>query len=181
MYAAAGDGGIDAGGTMMSHTIYVLNIDGLGISDEAFIGYVENEVTAEMIRTLGIDRIAPAKDRELILSDFGDLEKHFDENLTIRLNRKELQRLVLKRYLQAEIMLYSCLNGDESRLMNLILKKQKIIDLLDEVTDAIFIMPMMKEQNSLGLGSLLDNLYLLSLATRQEVKIRLIKGYKYYI
>ena len=39
----------------------------------------------------------------------------------------------------------------------------------------------MKEQNSLGLGSLLDNLYLLSLATRQEVKIRLIKGYKYYI
>ena len=164
----------------MSHTIYVLNIDGLGISDEAFIGYVENEASTEIIKTLGIDRIAPAKEREYILSDFGDLEKHFDENLTIRLNRKELQRLVLKRYLQAESMLYSCLNGDESRLMNLILKKQKIIDLLDEVTDAIFIMPMMKEQNSLGLGSLLDNLYLLSLATRQEVKIRLIKGYKYY-
>jgi len=165
----------------MSHTIYVLNIDGLGISDEALTGYIENELSGENLKELGIDAIVQAKTGEYILSDFGVLEKYFDENLAITLSPKEIQRLVLKRYLQAEIMLYSCLNADESGLMNLIMKKQKIIRLLDESSDTMFILPIMKNQESaIGLGSVLDKLYVLSVATGKEVKMRLIRGYKYY-
>ncbi len=165
----------------MSHTIYVLNIDGLGISDETLTGYIENELSEEVLKDLGIERIVPAKTGEYLLSDFGVLEKYFDENLAITLSPKEIQRLVLKRYLQAEIMLYSCLNSDETGLMNLVLNKFKIIRLLDECSDTMFVLPVMKNQeNTLGLGALLDKLYVLSVATGKDVKMRLIRGYKYY-
>ena len=61
------------------------------------------------------------------------------------------------------------------------MKKQKIIRLLDEISDAMFVLPIMKNQESaIGLGSVLDKLYVLSVATGKEVKLRLIKGYKYY-
>ena len=165
----------------MSHTIDALNIDGLGISDETLIGYIENELSEEVLKDLGIERIVPAKMGEYLLSDFGVLEKYFDENLAITLTPKEIQRLVLKRFLQAEIMLYSCLNADETGLMNLILNKHKIIRLIDEFSDTMFVLPVMKNQeNTLGLGALIDKLYVLSVATRKEVKMRLIRGYKYY-
>ena len=165
----------------MSHTIYVLNIDGLGISDETLTGYIENELSEKVLKDLGIERIVSAKTGEYLLSDFGVLEKYFDENLAITLSPKEIQRLVLKRYLQAEIMLYSCLNSDETGLMNLVLNKFKIIRLLDECSDTMFVLPVMKNQeNTLGLGALLDKLYVLSVATGKDVKMRLIRGYKYY-
>ncbi len=166
----------------MSHTIYVLNIDGFNIPDEKLIESVEAALrNDETLKKQGIDCIYPAKINEYLLSDFGELEPFFDENLALTLKPKEIQRLVLKRYLQAEIILYTCLNGDESGLLNLIMKKQKIIGLLDECNDAMFILPVMKDQeNALGLGALLDKLYVLSVATGKEVKARVIKGYKYY-
>ena len=164
----------------MSHTIYLLNIDSLQISDEALINSVETSLYNDnTLKFQGIDCFFPAKEREYVLSDFKELEVLFNENLTLTLNQKQLQRILLKRYLQAEILLYSCLNSEETGLLKLIAKKHKIIGRLDENDDSIFITPIQPER-LLGLGGLLDNLFLYSVATGGEVKARLIKGYKYY-
>ena len=164
----------------MSHTIYVLNIDGLQISDEALISSVEASLyNDDTLKYQGIDCFFPAKEREYVLSDFKELEILFDENLTLTLNQRQLQQILLRRYLQAEILLYSCLNSEETGLLNLIAKKHKIIDRLEESDDSIFITPIQPER-LLSVGGFLDSLFLYSVATGEEVKVRLIKGYKYY-
>ena len=98
----------------MSHTIYVLNVDGLGISDEALIGRVEGVLyNDDTLRYEGIDCFFPAKTSEYLLSDFGVLERFFDENLTMTLTQEDLKKLLLERYQQVACMLSSCLNGEE--------------------------------------------------------------------
>ena len=164
----------------MSHTIYVLNVDGLGISDEALIGRVEGVLyNDDTLRYEGIDCFFPAKISEYLLSDFGVLERFFDENLTMTLTQEDLKKLLLERYQQVACMLSSCLNGEELGLFDLIANKHKIINRLEENSDAIFITTVRPER-FFGLGAFLDNMYLFSVAMMREVKVRLIKGYKYY-
>ncbi len=164
----------------MSHTIYVLNIDNLGISDETLICRIEGILYNDAaLKCAGIDCIFPAKKSEYILSDFGVLETFFDENLTMTLTQEDLKRLLLERYHQVVGMLSSCLTNGEVGLLELIASKHKVINRLEESNDAIFITPVRPER-FFGLGALLDNMYLFSAAMMREVKVRLIKGYKYY-
>ena len=164
----------------MAHMIYVLNIDNFGISDEDLIGRVETTLyNDDTLKYQGIDCVFPAKEAEYILSDFKELESFLDQKLRMNLKTKVLKNVLLKRYLQAEIWLFKCLDTSVEGLMNLITAKPKIVDRLEGHGDAIFILPQ-KPEFFLGYGDFLDQLFLYCIAVRKEVKVRLIKGYKYY-
>ena len=164
----------------MSHTIYVLNIDSLGISDEALMGRVEGILyNDDSLKYEGVDCFFPAKLGEYLLSDFGVLERFFDENLAMTLRRETLKELLTTRYKRAKFMLHTRLDEGELGLISLIAEKHKIRNKIDENNDAIFITAL-KPEFFLGLGALLDSLYLFSAASLRGVRARLIKGYKYY-
>ena len=163
----------------MSHTIYVLNIDGLGISNEALIGRVEGTLYGGGLQIQGMGSFYPAKAREYVLSDFGELEHYFDENLTIGLTQDRIKTLLADRYKKAGEMLCPLCCATEIGLMRIITQKQKILTQIDENGDAAFVVSI-KPENFLGLGGLLDVLFLYSVAIQREVTVRLIKGYKYY-
>ena len=164
----------------MAHMIYVLNIDNFGMSDEDLIGRVETVLyNDDTLKYQGIDCVFPAKEAEYILSDFKELESFFDQKLRMKLKTKVLKNVLLKRYLQAEIWLFKCLDTSVEGLMNLITAKPKIIGQLQGGSDAIFILPQ-KPEFFLSYGDFLDQLFLYCIAARKEVKVRLVKGYKYY-
>ena len=163
----------------MSHTIYVLNIDGLGIADEALIGRVDGIIYGQGLQIQGMGSFYPAKTREYVLSDFGELEPCFDENLTIRLTQDKIRTFLADRYKKAGELLCPLCCATEIGLMRIITQKQKILAQIDESGDAVFIVSI-KPENFLGLGGLLDVLFLYSVATMKELKLRLVKGYKYY-
>ena len=95
------------------------------------------------------------------------------------LRRETLKELLTTRYKRAEFMLHTRLDEGELGLMSLIAEKHKIRNKIDENNDAIFITAL-KPEFFLGLGALLDSLYLFSAASLRGVRARLIKGYKYY-
>ena len=164
----------------MAHMIYVLNIDNFGISNEELIERVETVLyNDDTLKYQGIDCVFPAKEAEYILSDFKELESLLDQKLRMKLKTKVLKNVLLKRYLQAEIWLYKCLDTTVEGLMNLITAKPKIVDKLEGHGDAIFILPQ-KPEFFLGYGDFLDQLFLYCVAVGKEVNVRLIKGYKYY-
>ncbi len=164
----------------MAHMIYVLNIDDFGISDEDLIGRVETSLyNDDTLKYQGIDCFFPATEADYILSDFKELEGFLDEKLSMKLKTKVLKNVLLKRYLQAEIWLFKCLDTTVEGLMNLITAKTKIIAQLEGGGDAVFVLPQ-KPEFLLGYGNCLDQLFLHCIAVRKEVKVRVIKGYKYY-
>jgi len=163
----------------MAHMIYVLNIESWGISDEDFINTVEQSLYDDDLKYEGIDCFFDAKMSDYNMSDFGELEQHFDENLALSLTQEQLQEILLNRYYKAEKLLHACLDGTRVGLQELINRKYTIIDLLEESGDTRFVVPTVPER-LMGLGDLLDTLFIQCVNTRKEVKARLVKGYKYY-